>query len=562
MSNLYNKFTELSIPYVLLEHKPVTTMAEGAEIVDKLKKEGRGNVCINLLTTNKKKTVLYLIVALPEKLKINSIGKQVGTKLKMVKQDEMESILNVSKGGATIFAIQNDNEHKIKILISDKIPKDENVCFHPLRNDATVSITYQDLIKYIKHYGNEIIYFDKGTNVTTKTMNIVTKKKKVEQVVTPWDTKCGDEGFNYDKLINQFGCQKLTPELLERFEKVTGHVPHFWMKRGIFFAHRQLDEILDDHEKGIPIFLYTGRGPTSDMHVGHALAFTLTKWLQDVFNAIVVIQMADDEKYYFKDIKFEDTYNLGFKNAKDIVSFGFNPEKTFIFSNRDYLSTPSYNFIFSEMFKRVKISTVKAIFGITDNKCVGQIVWPVYQSAAAFSQVFEHIFGKKNYRCLVLYAIDQDPYFRMCRDVAPKLKFYKPCSIIGKFIPALEGDAKLSSTGKNATIFLTDSEKDIRKKIMKHAFSGGQVTLAKHRELGGNTKKDISYQWLRFFEEDDQKLEKIKKDFESGALTSGEIKKIMADKVVKFIHKIEQVRNTVTDEYVKSFYEHKALKLD
>jgi tryptophanyl-tRNA synthetase len=46
--------------------------------------------------------------------------------------------------------------------------------------------------------------------------------------------------------------------------------------------------------------------------------------------------MADDEKYYFKDLSFDTVYKLGFENSKDIIACGFNPEKTFIFSNRDY----------------------------------------------------------------------------------------------------------------------------------------------------------------------------------------------------------------------------------
>lgn len=46
--------------------------------------------------------------------------------------------------------------------------------------------------------------------------------------------------------------------------------------------------------------------------------------------------------------------------------------------------------------------------------------------------------------------------------------------------------------------------------INKHAFSGGKATLEEHRELGGDCSVDTSYQYLRFFLEDDEKLEKIK----------------------------------------------------
>lgn len=73
--------------------------------------------------------------------------------------------------------------------------------------------------------------------------------------------------------------------LLERFERLTGHKPHRWLRRGLFFSHRDFDKILDTYEAGDPFFLYTGRGPSSDaLHLGHTIPFSFTKWLQDVFD--------------------------------------------------------------------------------------------------------------------------------------------------------------------------------------------------------------------------------------------------------------------------------------
>jgi hypothetical protein len=63
------------------------------------------------------------------------------------------------------------------------------------------------------------------------------------------------------------------------------------------------------------------------------------------------------------------------------------------------------------MFKKVTVTTIQSIFGLTSECRMGQLVWPIYQSAAAYSRFFEPIFGKEPVRCLVAYAIDQDPYF-------------------------------------------------------------------------------------------------------------------------------------------------------
>ena len=190
-----------------------------------------------------------------------------------------------------------------------------------------------------------------------------------QPIVTPWRVE-GD--IDYDKLIQQFGTELIDQRLIDRFESLIGRPVHPWIKRGIFFSHRCLDKFLDAYENGEPVFLYTGRGPTSDsMHIGHIIPFAFTKWLQDVFDCPLVIQMADDEKYYFKPLEFADVYKLGFENAKDIIACGFNPEKTFIFSNRDYrLSVRDFEEFVSVMKKHTSAKQVAKCFGFGEKVSV------------------------------------------------------------------------------------------------------------------------------------------------------------------------------------------------
>lgn len=96
--------------------------------------------------------------------------------------------------------------------------------------------------------------------------------------------------------------------------------------------------ILNHVETGKPFYLYTGRGPSSSsMHVGHLIPFIFCKWLQDVFDVPLVIQLTDDEKTLWRDIKLEEAIQLGYENAKDIIAIGFDVKKTFIFSDFDYI---------------------------------------------------------------------------------------------------------------------------------------------------------------------------------------------------------------------------------
>ena len=70
--------------------------------------------------------------------------------------------------------------------------------------------------------------------------------------------------------------------------------------------------------------------------------------------------------------------------------------------------------------------------------------------------------------CLIPCAIDQDPYFRMTRDVAPRLGYAKPALIHSTFIPALHGaQSKMSGSDVTSSVYLTDTLKQIKTKINK-----------------------------------------------------------------------------------------------
>jgi len=61
-----------------------------------------------------------------------------------------------------------------------------------------------------------------------------------------------------------------------------------------------MNEILDLYEKGKPFYLYTGRGPSSEaLHFGHLMPFLFTKSFPADFDVPLVIQMTEDEKFFF-----------------------------------------------------------------------------------------------------------------------------------------------------------------------------------------------------------------------------------------------------------------------
>ena len=93
----------------------------------------------------------------------------------------------------------------------------------------------------------------------------------------------------------------------------------------------------------------------------------LYRWLQDVFDAPLVVQPTDDEKFLFKhELKVEQTYKFAIENAKDIIAVGFKPEKTFIFSDYDYVGGAFYKNV-SKISRQITINQAKATFGFNDS---------------------------------------------------------------------------------------------------------------------------------------------------------------------------------------------------
>lgn len=402
---------------------------------------------------------------------------------------------------------------------------------------------------------------------------------KDETLVTPFKVQ-GNIDYNY--LVSKFGTKYISDETIALFNK-TFKTDHHWMSRKLFFTHRDFDTFLNNYISGNKVFLYTGRGPSSNsMHLGHLLPFMFTSYLQKIFNNCpVIIQIADEEKAAFstakevsnKSVKYKDKFELiykqGLENAKEIIAVGnFNSKNTFIFSNRKYrLESNDFELQATYMKNLVSINDIKKIFGFNDLDTMSVYEWPFYQAAASFSDSYKNLLYDNSYKnikynCLIPHAIDQDPYFRLTRDICAKLNQPKPSNIMCKFIPPLTSNSgKMSSSSfSNMSInmnciFLNDSRSLIKKKIMNsYSGGGGDGTLIEHAKFGGNPDKDIAYKYLEIFETNDEKLKDIKNSFKSGKLSCSGIKEYLCNIIINLIESIQERKSKLTEEDVIKFY--------
>ncbi len=367
----------------------------------------------------------------------------------------------------------------------------------------------------------------------------MTRSDKEEYVLTPWEVS---GNIDYDELVERFGTSRVDEELKQRIENIAGEV-HFMLRRNIFYSHRDLKWILDQYEKGNKFALYTGRGPSGHTHVGHLMPWIFARWMQDKFGVDLYFQLTDDEKYLFNfDLEMEDTYSYAMENALDIIALGFDPEKTFIFADTDYIHT-LYPLAL-KVAKRVNFSTVKAVFGFDNSANVGSIFYTSMQSAPCFLPSDRE--GRK-VPVLIPCGIDQDAHFRVTRDVAETIGYHKPALLHNKLAPSLDGTGKMSASIPKTTIFTTDTPEDVDAKISE-AFTGGRMSAKEQREKGGNP--DIcAVQNYRYylFEEDDERVADIADRCRRGDLLCGECKGLLKEKIRSFLKKHQERRERARD---------------
>jgi tryptophanyl-tRNA synthetase len=362
-------------------------------------------------------------------------------------------------------------------------------------------------------------------------------------IVTPWEVK-GD--VDYDKLIKNFGVKTLDDSILKRVEKVAGEL-HYFLKRKIFFSHMYFDSILNDIEKKKKFYLYTGRAPSGPVHLGHLIPWIFAKWLQDKFNADLLFQIPDEEKFFFKEgLTLEDSKKWAYDNILDIIAVGFDSKKTKIFLDTEYAGH-MYKYA-CLVAKKTTFSTVKALFGFNDSNNLGEIFYTTMQSVPAF---FPTIMEGKETQCLIPCAIDQDVHFRLTRDIAPKIGYPKPATILCRFLPGLTEGGKMSTSVENTAIFTNDKPEEVKNKIMKFAFSGGRETIEEHRKKGGIPEVDVSYQYLTYYLEDSKKLKQIYGDYKSGKMLTGELKEITVNVINKFLKEHQKKREKAKDQIDK-----------
>lgn len=156
MEEILQILTELNIPFEIQEHKAIFSEKDCNDVVISLE----GIEVKNLFLKDKNQNYALVSMALHKKADLKKIAAAFGYgRLSFCNSDELMKYLNITPGSVTPLCIMFDRERAVKVLF-DKNFEGKKVIVHPLRNTASVSISFDDLKRFTEHFAHEYLVAD------------------------------------------------------------------------------------------------------------------------------------------------------------------------------------------------------------------------------------------------------------------------------------------------------------------------------------------------------------------------------------------------------------------
>ncbi|MEQ8246926.1 MAG: prolyl-tRNA synthetase associated domain-containing protein [Alphaproteobacteria bacterium] len=156
-SDLFARMRDLGIETTTHRHPPVFTVEESRLL--------RGNMpgghCKSLFLKDKKDQ-LWLLVALEDRpVDLKVLPRNIGSaRLSFGKPDLLAQVLGVVPGSVTPFALINDTERQVRVVLDKDMLDLPLLNYHPLTNDATTAISAADLVRFIRSCGHDPLILD------------------------------------------------------------------------------------------------------------------------------------------------------------------------------------------------------------------------------------------------------------------------------------------------------------------------------------------------------------------------------------------------------------------
>ena len=155
---VFAKLNSLGIKYEIDEHEAAFTI----EDVKKFGIDKRGLLPVNLFLRNANGKKHYLVIHDGDKhTEMKKLQEQINaTHLSFASEERLMKNLGLTKGSVSPFGLINNEKHDVEVVIDASIKDKPLLGFHPNINTATVWLSYEDFMKFLKDCGNKILYVD------------------------------------------------------------------------------------------------------------------------------------------------------------------------------------------------------------------------------------------------------------------------------------------------------------------------------------------------------------------------------------------------------------------
>ncbi len=225
-------------------------------------------------------------------------------------------------------------------------------------------------------------------------------------VIDPWGSAAISD---YRSLFQEFG--------IERFDTVLEDVPdpHYLMRRGVIFGHRDYREITRALRNDEPVAALSGFMPTGDPHIGHKLVFDELIWHQER-GADAYGLIADLEAHSARGMAWDDIETHARDYLLSLLALGFDPAAGTLYRQSRNRDVQDLAF---ELGVETNFSELQAIYDFDGETDVSHMQSVVTQMAdILYPQLDE---PKPT---VIPVGPDQDPHIRLSRDLAIRMRYF------------------------------------------------------------------------------------------------------------------------------------------
>ena len=165
MNDLIEMLNKKEVPYTKHEHEALFS------VEDSKGKRGiiEGAHTKNLFLKNKKDNFFLLTCEESENLNLKNISKSLGLgNVSFAKEVYLEKFLGIKPGSVSPFALLNDIENVVSFYLEEKLNDNKFINFHPLINDATITMKTSEFIEFMIENNKKIHIFSSSKAIIVK----------------------------------------------------------------------------------------------------------------------------------------------------------------------------------------------------------------------------------------------------------------------------------------------------------------------------------------------------------------------------------------------------------